>query len=174
MTPTEPPETLCAAFQRNAVIAPDAVALRTAGDTQTLTWRDYADQVRRVAAGPGALLAAGAAGAVMVVVADPNEPGHYPTCPFLALTGRFCPGCGGMRCARALVTGDLPGAAGLNPLLVALLPVFAYLWVRWVVRAARGVPRASAASPWVIRALLGLILLFWVVRNLPFGAVLAP
>jgi long-chain acyl-CoA synthetase len=45
------PATMCEAFQRAAVIDPDAVALRTPGDTQTLTWRDYAAGVRRVAAG---------------------------------------------------------------------------------------------------------------------------
>jgi long-chain acyl-CoA synthetase len=45
------PTTMCEAFQRAAAIAPDAVALRTPGDTQTLTWRDYASWVRRAAAG---------------------------------------------------------------------------------------------------------------------------
>jgi long-chain acyl-CoA synthetase len=48
---TQPPATLCEAFQRTAAIDPDAVALRTPGDTQTMTWRQYADQVRRAAAG---------------------------------------------------------------------------------------------------------------------------
>ncbi|BBY08508.1 fatty acid--CoA ligase FadD11 [Mycobacterium noviomagense] len=51
MTTSERPTTMCEAFQRTAAIDPDAVALRTPGDTQTLTWRDYAAQVRRVAAG---------------------------------------------------------------------------------------------------------------------------
>jgi long-chain acyl-CoA synthetase len=50
-TATEPPTTLCEAFQRNAAIDPDRVALRTPGDTQTMTWREYAADVRRVAAG---------------------------------------------------------------------------------------------------------------------------
>jgi long-chain acyl-CoA synthetase len=50
-TPSNPPTTLCEAFQRNAAIDPDAVALRTPGDTQTMTWRQYAADVRRVAAG---------------------------------------------------------------------------------------------------------------------------
>ncbi|HZA11433.1 fatty acid--CoA ligase FadD11 [Mycobacterium sp.] len=49
------PTTLCEAFQRTAAIDPDAVALRTVADTQTLTWRQYAGQVRRVAAGLTAL-----------------------------------------------------------------------------------------------------------------------
>ncbi|PQM47501.1 Long-chain-fatty-acid--CoA ligase FadD15 [Mycobacterium talmoniae] len=51
MTTPERPATLCEAFQRTAAIDPDAVAVRTVGDTQTLTWREYAAQVRRVAAG---------------------------------------------------------------------------------------------------------------------------
>jgi long-chain acyl-CoA synthetase len=48
---SEPPATLCEAFQRNVAIDPDAVALRTPGDSQTMTWREYAADVRRVAAG---------------------------------------------------------------------------------------------------------------------------
>ncbi len=51
MTSTERPTTMCEAFQRTAAIDPDAVALRTPGGTQTLTWREYAAQVRKVAAG---------------------------------------------------------------------------------------------------------------------------
>src|SRR5581483_2103844 len=43
--------TLCEAFQRSAAIDPDAIALRTPGDTQTMTWRQYAADVRRVTAG---------------------------------------------------------------------------------------------------------------------------
>jgi long-chain acyl-CoA synthetase len=50
-TTSEPPKTLCEAFQRTAAIDPDAVALRTPGAGQTMTWREYAVAVRRVAAG---------------------------------------------------------------------------------------------------------------------------
>ncbi|MBF6180567.1 fatty acid--CoA ligase FadD11 [Nocardia otitidiscaviarum] len=48
-------KTSCAAFQRVAAIDPEAVAVRSVGGTQTLTWREYADQVRAVAAGLSAL-----------------------------------------------------------------------------------------------------------------------
>ncbi len=51
MSTSDRPATLCEAFQRTAAIDPDAIALRTPGDAQTLTWRQYADQVRQVAAG---------------------------------------------------------------------------------------------------------------------------
>ena len=49
------PATLCEAFQRTAAVDPGAVALRTPGNTQTMTWREYATQVRRVTAGLAAL-----------------------------------------------------------------------------------------------------------------------
>ena len=51
MTTTQRPATLCEAFQRTASIDPDGVALRTPGGTETLTWRELAAQVRKVAAG---------------------------------------------------------------------------------------------------------------------------
>jgi long-chain acyl-CoA synthetase len=55
MSTSDRPVSLCEAFQRTAAVDPDAVALRTVGDTQTVTWREYADQVRQVAAGLAAL-----------------------------------------------------------------------------------------------------------------------
>ena len=42
---------LCEAFQRAAAIDPDGVALRTPGGAVEITWREYAERVRRVAAG---------------------------------------------------------------------------------------------------------------------------
>ncbi|WP_293001898.1 fatty acid--CoA ligase FadD11 [Mycobacterium sp.] len=50
-TTSDAPATLCEAFQRNAAVDPDAIALRTPGDGQTMTWREYAAGVRAVAAG---------------------------------------------------------------------------------------------------------------------------
>jgi long-subunit acyl-CoA synthetase (AMP-forming) len=47
--------TLCQAFQLNAARYPERVALRTPGDGVTLTWAEYAAQVRRIAAGLAAL-----------------------------------------------------------------------------------------------------------------------
>ena len=43
--------TLCAAFQRTAAAHPGAVALRTPDDSVSITWSQYADRVRKVAAG---------------------------------------------------------------------------------------------------------------------------
>lgn len=43
--------TLCEAFQDTATRYADRVALRTAGDTVSITWAQYAERVRRIAAG---------------------------------------------------------------------------------------------------------------------------
>ncbi|HEX5255723.1 MAG TPA: fatty acid--CoA ligase FadD11 [Mycobacterium sp.] len=51
MTTAQDPATFCEAFQRTASIDPEAVALRTPGGAQALTWRELAAQVRKVAAG---------------------------------------------------------------------------------------------------------------------------
>jgi long-chain acyl-CoA synthetase len=47
--------TLCEAFQATVARAPDAVALRSADTPATLTWREYAERVRGIAAGLAAL-----------------------------------------------------------------------------------------------------------------------
>ena len=46
---------LCEAFQRSAALNPDRVALRTPGGAVEITWREYAERVRRIAAGLAAL-----------------------------------------------------------------------------------------------------------------------
>jgi long-chain acyl-CoA synthetase len=51
IAPCGAPTTLCEAFQRTAAIDPDAIALRIPGGGQMMTWREYAADVRRVAAG---------------------------------------------------------------------------------------------------------------------------
>ncbi|EHI43506.1 fatty-acid-CoA ligase FadD [Rhodococcus opacus PD630] len=45
------PTTMCAAFQSTASKYPDRVALRTPDGSVSYTWREYADRVRRIAAG---------------------------------------------------------------------------------------------------------------------------
>lgn len=129
---------------------------------------------RRLAAPAGALAAVTAAFGYVGAV-DPNEPGHYPVCPLLHLTGVYCPACGGLRSAHDIAHGDLVAALGANALAVAGYAVCAVLWLVWIGRAARGRPTAGprprAVHWWTLGALL---LAFTVLRNLPFGRGLAP
>jgi len=132
-----------------------------------------ASRLRRLAAPAGVMaVVVGAFGYVAAV--DPNEPGHYPVCPMLRFTGVFCPGCGGLRSAHAFAHGDLAAALGANALAVVGYAVFAVVWLLWAVRASRGRPLRIGLAPgywWGIGAAL---LVFSVVRNLPFGSALAP
>ncbi|MEU6228655.1 DUF2752 domain-containing protein [Streptomyces sp. NPDC047042] len=123
---------------------------------------------------PAGVLAAVAGAFAYVGTVDPNEPGHYPVCPLLRLTGVYCPGCGGLRSAYAFVHGEWTTALGANALAVAGYLAFAVLWTVWVVRAARGRPMRIDLGPVQAWSLGALLLVFTVVRNLPFGGWLHP
>ena len=129
---------------------------------------------RALVAGP-ALLAAAAVG---LQVMDPLAGEGIP-CPFHALTGLHCPGCGMTRAAALLLRGDLAGALQHNVLLVPTLIGAVAWWVhalapdrtRWL----PGVLREPASTPaTLLRAASLVLVLFAVVRNLPAFEVLAP
>lgn len=68
-------DTLPAAFQYSASIAPDAIALRTPGDGQVLTWGEHARQVRAIA---GGLAGAGIRRGDTVALMMTNRVEFYP------------------------------------------------------------------------------------------------
>ena len=108
-----------------------------------------------------AVVSATAAAAVLLYRFPPESNGFYPQCPFHALTGLLCPGCGATRAIAALVHGHVVDALHLNALVVLLLPILAaygiaaYWRVSW--------PRIPNLG---IFALLIVTLAFAVVRNL--------
>ena len=122
-----------------------------------------------------ATTAAAVAATATVALVSPEESGHYPTCPFLALTGLYCPGCGSLRTVHALAHGDLATAWDRNPLAMVLLPFLLVAWVAWGLRLA-GVrawhpSRVPAAWIW---GLLVVVLVYWVARNVPGWTWLSP
>ncbi|WP_460467222.1 DUF2752 domain-containing protein [Calidifontibacter terrae] len=120
-------------------------------------------------------IGAGIVGASLLLHAvDPRSPGHYPTCPFLALTGFYCPGCGALRAIASLTHGDLPAAAGFNPMAVVAIAGLLVVFGRWTLRQWRGEPKRTLARPWVTSALALVILVFWVARNIPGWTWLSP
>ncbi|MEU6066568.1 DUF2752 domain-containing protein [Streptomyces sp. NPDC047082] len=123
---------------------------------------------------PAGILAAVVGAFAYVGTVDPNEPGHYPVCPLLRYAGVYCPGCGGLRSAHAFVHGDFLTALQDNAMAVAAYAGFAVLWTVWVARAVRGRPLRIDLGPVHLWSLGALILVFTVVRNLPFGGWLHP
>ena len=129
-------------------------------------------------AGPVVVGAAAGALAVCLLIRDPAVPGTYPLCPFRAITGWDCPGCGALRALADLCRGDLAGAIDRNLLVVAMLPYLLWRWGIWAWsgwQESRGQPppRIPQASTTLIVLLCIVVLAFWVVRNIPGVPVLA-
>lgn len=138
---------------------------------------DYPDASRRERLTGPVLLAGAVLGAsVLLHVRDPHASGSYAFCPWLVLTGSYCPGCGGLRAVNDLTHGDLAAAASSNLLLVGSLPLLLVLWTRWFLDRWRGVRRAAD----VRRGVQGAVVLatvsvaYAVARNLPGLEWLAP
>lgn len=110
---------------------------------------------------------------VALHVRDPHQQGSWGLCPWLLLTGTYCPGCGGLRGVNDLTNGRLVDAASSNLLLAGGVPVALALWVRSLRQRWAGVsrpwPPGRVNAAWGVAAVA--VLVFWVVRNLPLDAV---
>ncbi|MBC5582498.1 DUF2752 domain-containing protein [Anaerofilum sp. BX8] len=90
-------------------------------------------------------------------------------CLFHAATGLDCPGCGATRMLSALAAGDLAAAWRSNPALLLLCPLLALLAVRLAAGWARtGTLRPSPVQTFLLWACAAVLLVFGVLRNLPF------
>lgn len=92
------------------------------------------------------------------------------------MTGTSCPGCGGLRAVNDLTHGDLAAAASSNLLFVASIPLLVTMWIRSIGQRWAGVYRPVPQWVTVTTAsvVVTLMVVFTVVRNLPFGSWLAP
>lgn len=116
------------------------------------------------ASGVGAM----AAGSGFVAYFDPATASLFPVCPLYALTGFACPGCGLTRGFHALFHGDVLTALDFNALILIWVLLVGYIWISLLLLAVRG----NGLSMWLIKppflwALMGVLLLFGVLRNIP-------
>lgn len=127
----------------------------------------------------GPLITAGLVGGLTVALhfRDPHASGSWGFCPWAALTGFYCPGCGGLRAVNDLTNGDIAGAASSNLVFVLMVPVLVVLWLRWTRRAWSGAPEPERGvrhpGAW-IAVFAVVMVVFGVLRNLPPGSWLAP
>jgi hypothetical protein len=114
--------------------------------------------------------AAALAGCAYIALFDPNgSSALYPRCPFNAVTGLDCPGCGITRALHALATGDVGRALDHNVLFVLALPILLWWFTASTVRrTGRRFPGPELRwRPWMTIAVAVLFGSFWVLRNLP-------
>jgi len=102
--------------------------------------------------------------------------GGHLLCVFYELTGLWCPGCGSGRAFRALLRGELLRALGHNAAFVLLgLPCGVLLAREYLRFVFPGLGlRKLALHARVGPAALAILLIFWLLRNLPAFAFLAP
>jgi len=97
-------------------------------------------------------------------------------CLFFSLTGLYCPGCGSGRAVAALLHGQLRRAISYNILLFVLGPpavcVFLHEYLRLLF------PRSGLRPVYLSQPIqyvcVALVFAFWVLRNIPTFAFLAP
>ena len=101
----------------------------------------------------------------------------FPPCPFHALTGLYCPGCGSLRAVHQLSHGNLGSAFGLNPLMIILLPFMGYAFISYATitfgKQRLAIITAPAYLGWLM---LIVIVLYGIFRNIPYYPfyILAP
>jgi hypothetical protein len=102
-----------------------------------------------------------------IAIVDPNQPGHYPTCPSLALLGIYCPGCGSLRGIHALTQLDFFAVLAMNPALLPAIGYLAWAWIAWLLRSIKKLPRRLLAPAWVGWTIFATMIIYWVLRNIP-------
>jgi hypothetical protein len=104
-----------------------------------------------------------------IAVMDPQTRGALsPGCPFRVVTGYDCPGCGSTRALYALTQGDPFRAIDHNVLVVLMLPVLLWAWFGWLRHRLGQRSEAPTLAPKVTFVFAGVLVGFWVARNLPW------
>ena len=130
---------------------------------------------RRVA-GPAVVIGGIGAATLALHVRDPHHLYSWGVCPSYAVLGIYCPGCGGLRAVNDLGNGQILAAAQSNLLFVAFVPVIVWALAGWLVAEWRGVPYRPRilGTAWFGSALLALMAVFTIVRNVPGMTWLQP
>jgi hypothetical protein len=111
----------------------------------------------------------GALAGVALFVLQPGKTPWLPICPFRALTGFLCPGCGSTRGMHQLLHGNIIAAFELNPLLLIALPFLFVALLDYTHRVMTNRPlRHNTLAPKYIYTIFGVVLFFWVFRNSPW------
>ena len=115
--------------------------------------------------------------AVLFYVLNPSEHQIFPRCLFNSITGYYCPGCGSQRAIHSLLHFDLAGVVSYNFLFIPGFLLIFYHYSHPVLNRLLNWKLPNIfyfkSTPWII---FGVIILFWILRNLPYYpfSVLAP
>lgn len=111
--------------------------------------------------------------AIVVYVYSAYNPAEYaifPRCPFRMITGYKCPGCGSQRAVHELFHANLSMAMHYNILLVISVPYLLLAFVFDIVKNTNPAYlrwRRRIFGKNAIIIILGIIIVYWVLRNTP-------
>lgn len=114
---------------------------------------------------PAIIISIAAVGLLLLYFLADARKGGFPACPFWSLTKLYCPGCGSQRGLSALLHGDLTDALRYNLLLVAAIPILAFNGYTHLKKDKQRPP--FLYQSWFAKTVLLVVLLFWVLRNIP-------
>ncbi|MDD3242918.1 MAG: DUF2752 domain-containing protein [Eubacteriales bacterium] len=89
------------------------------------------------------------------------------SCVWYQLTGYYCAGCGITRGLHELLNGHWYAAFRMNPFMFVVIPAACVLAVWEISRILRHRP-SIPLKPWMVWTFLALMILFTVLRNLPW------
>ena len=121
----------------------------------------------------GSIFCLGVVGAVSllwgIAYTSPHAIPDFLGCPFLALTGLHCPGCGTTRAVRAGLHGEFRQAFAYNQIAIVVIPLVAFALIRSVWSWVWNLPiRNERRLPvWCGWLLIVVMILYAVLRNLP-------
>ena len=102
-------------------------------------------------------------------IVNPHSNIFVPKCMFRLLTGYDYPACGIQRSLHALLNGDTVTALRYNYFLLISIPYFLAVAITTFWKADLIVKMGYYVQhPKVVRAILVLIIIWWIVRNIPY------
>ncbi len=115
------------------------------------------------------LLTVAVIGSLLYFYFDPSLNKFFPPCPFLTLTGLYCPGCGSQRALHDILHGHIFAAADHNILFVLFMPLIlfsAVVAINNIFNKKKIVQHIFNSTIFTFVVLI-LVTLFWVSRNIP-------
>ena len=98
---------------------------------------------------------------------SPLDSPWYPRCPFLLLTGLYCPGCGSTRACYYMLHGEWGLSLRYHPMILPVIPLMIVLFYRFFYEETTGKEWKIPGLYTISIILLILFILFFVLRNIP-------
>ena len=107
--------------------------------------------------------------ALVYIFINPSEVDFLPKCPFYLATGFYCAGCGSQRATHQLLHFNILGVLQQNIFYLFVLLLVAYhLTITFINKYFKKNSYNYLYHPKVPIIFLVIIVLFWVLRNIPF------